>query len=106
MKGDAGDTPSHKMPASPASQKLFFFQDSWVVFFFGWQPLFQYHLNSLYHRTRSYTPSFDTMLASRRFLACVFLFQIALLSLASPTLSGRDNHLHLKCTNAPTVVAG
>lgn len=51
------------------------------------------------------TRSFDTMLISRGFLACGLFLQGAVLSLASP-LSGRSNSHHLKCTNAPNVVAG
>ena len=52
------------------------------------------------------TRSFDTMLASPAFLARCFLLQSAVLSLASPLLDERGNSHHLKCTNAPTVVAG
>lgn len=46
------------------------------------------------------------MWPSRRFLACAFLLQGAGLILASPLLHERENHYHLKCTNAPTVTAG
>lgn len=46
------------------------------------------------------------MLASHRFLKWFFFLQGTVLSLASPLLSERGNSHHLKCTNAPKVVAG